>query len=77
MAAITLVFVAGTAAFAAFLVRVIGSHEVEGLDVAFMVAAGLVVTASALVAVRRRPATESASIADVYAASYEYERVEH
>ncbi|GAA4946454.1 hypothetical protein GCM10023334_059250 [Nonomuraea thailandensis] len=73
MAAIALVFVVGTVTFAVFLVHAVGSREVEGLDVAFMVAAGLIVAVSALAAVRRRPA---ASIVDVYAMDGGYERVE-
>ncbi|MGI5281720.1 hypothetical protein ACQEVF_59265 [Nonomuraea polychroma] len=76
MAAIALVFVVGTVAFAVSLVHVVGSREVEGLDVAFMVAAGLIVALSALAAVRRRPVVGPASIVDVYAMGCEYEHAE-
>ncbi|MEU7891754.1 hypothetical protein AB0B45_02690 [Nonomuraea sp. NPDC049152] len=76
MVAITLVFVAGTAAFAASMVHITASREFDGLSVACMVAAGLVAAVSALAAVRRRPAMEMASIVDVYAKGYGHERVE-
>ncbi|MFG3438389.1 hypothetical protein ACGF0J_14190 [Nonomuraea sp. NPDC047897] len=76
MVAITLVFVAGTAAFAASLVHIITSAELNAVGVAVMVAAGLAVAASALAAVRRSPALELASPAEVYAMGCGYERVE-
>jgi hypothetical protein len=75
MAAIALGFVAGTVSFAVVLVHVVGGGEVEGLKVAIMVAAGLIVAVSALAAVRRRPVAEPASIVDVYAIGCGYERV--
>ncbi|WP_433355500.1 hypothetical protein ACQP25_16905 [Microtetraspora malaysiensis] len=70
MAAITLVFVAGATVFTGLLVHVIVSREVEGLDIAVMVAASLGVAASVLAAARRRPAIGPASIAEVYEAGY-------
>ncbi|WP_214317100.1 hypothetical protein [Nonomuraea sediminis] len=77
MVAITLVFVAGTAAFAASLVHLIAFHKFNGLDVVFMSSAGLLVAASALAAVRRRPAMGPASITDAYAMGCGSKRVEH
>jgi hypothetical protein len=77
MVTITLIFVAGTAAFAASLVSVIASREFDVLDITLMVAAGLAVAASTLGAVRRRPAIASASMVGLYTTGYGYKRVEH